>query len=152
MHLSTDPSACKLCSIVKSGSQVKHERHIIDLKASTLFVGEHQFFSGYCVLIAHKHVREMHFLPAEIQQQLCADMMAANRAVFEAYSPEKLNLASLGNVEEHLHWHIIPRYADEEDCRDHPWKNSQAFSKSPTTALLAAAVRTRVLPLLGKET
>jgi diadenosine tetraphosphate (Ap4A) HIT family hydrolase len=27
--------------------------------------------------------------------------------------PLKVNVASLGNVVPHLHWHIIPRYADD---------------------------------------
>jgi diadenosine tetraphosphate (Ap4A) HIT family hydrolase len=27
--------------------------------------------------------------------------------------PGKVNLASLGNQVPHLHWHVIPRYADD---------------------------------------
>ncbi|GAB3263890.1 hypothetical protein GCM10027296_39740 [Chitinimonas naiadis] len=27
--------------------------------------------------------------------------------------PDKINLASLGNVVPHLHWHIIPRWRDD---------------------------------------
>ena len=27
--------------------------------------------------------------------------------------PHKINLASLGNVVPHLHWHVIPRYSDD---------------------------------------
>jgi diadenosine tetraphosphate (Ap4A) HIT family hydrolase len=27
--------------------------------------------------------------------------------------PDKINLASLGNVVPHLHWHIIPRWLDD---------------------------------------
>ena len=34
----------------------------------------------------------------------------AQRAVLD---PDKINLASLGNVVPHLHWHVIPRYRDD---------------------------------------
>jgi diadenosine tetraphosphate (Ap4A) HIT family hydrolase len=35
------------------------------------------------------------------------------QAVREVMQPLKVNVASLGNVVPHLHWHVIPRYADD---------------------------------------
>ncbi|MGH6609869.1 MAG: HIT family protein, partial [Burkholderiaceae bacterium] len=31
----------------------------------------------------------------------------------EVLQPTKMNLASLGNMTPHLHWHVIPRFADD---------------------------------------
>ena len=31
----------------------------------------------------------------------------------EVLQPTKINLASLGNVVPHLHWHVIPRWSDD---------------------------------------
>jgi diadenosine tetraphosphate (Ap4A) HIT family hydrolase len=28
--------------------------------------------------------------------------------------PDKINLASLGNMTPHLHWHVIPRFVDDK--------------------------------------
>jgi diadenosine tetraphosphate (Ap4A) HIT family hydrolase len=35
--------------------------------------------------------------------------------------PTKVNLASLGNQVPHLHWHVIPRFADDAHFPDPVW-------------------------------
>jgi diadenosine tetraphosphate (Ap4A) HIT family hydrolase len=37
-------------------------------------------------------------------------VLAAELALREVMRPDKINLASLGNVVPHLHWHVIPRW------------------------------------------
>ena len=50
--------------------------------------------------------------PAE--QRHCFNiLMAVEVALRECFSPDKINLASFGNVVPHLHWHLIPRYLDD---------------------------------------
>ena len=36
-------------------------------------------------------------------------------------APDKVNLASLGNVVPHLHWHVIPRFADDPHFPNPVW-------------------------------
>ena len=31
----------------------------------------------------------------------------------DACEPDKMNLASLGNMTPHVHWHVIPRFRDD---------------------------------------
>jgi len=40
-------------------------------------------------------------------------VFATEQALREALAPDKVNLASLGNVVPHLHWHVIPRFRDD---------------------------------------
>ena len=35
--------------------------------------------------------------------------------------PDKVNLASLGNVVPHIHWHVIPRYVNDRSFPDSVW-------------------------------
>jgi diadenosine tetraphosphate (Ap4A) HIT family hydrolase len=35
--------------------------------------------------------------------------------------PDKINLASLGNVVPHLHWHVIPRFVDDPHFPNPVW-------------------------------
>ena len=42
-------------------------------------------------------------------------------AVREIVQPDKINLASLGNVVPHLHWHVIPRWQDDVNFPDVIW-------------------------------
>ena len=46
---------------------------------------------------------------------------AVERAQREALAPDKVNLASLGNVVAHLHWHVIPRWRDDRHFPQPVW-------------------------------
>lgn len=125
-HLAT----CPLCRDVAGGAGPR----LVAVNEHTItVVGEHQFFRGYCLVVARQHAREIHDLPAEIQQAVMADVFRAGRAIAQVYNPLKINYVSLGNVVEHLHWHVIPRYPDEADPTSHPWAEASHFKNHATT-------------------
>ena len=61
------------------------------------------------------------------------DLSAANRghlmhivyavesALRARLTPTKMNLASLGNATPHLHWHVVPRFADDTHFPQPVW-------------------------------
>jgi len=48
-------------------------------------------------------------------------VFAVEDAVREVMHPDKINLASLGNMTPHLHWHIIPRYKHDKHFPQSIW-------------------------------
>jgi diadenosine tetraphosphate (Ap4A) HIT family hydrolase len=48
-------------------------------------------------------------------------VFAVETAVREVAKPDKINLASLGNVVPHVHWHVIPRWQDDVNFPDAIW-------------------------------
>ena len=76
---------------------------------------------GFLRVILNVHVKEMTDLPAADQQALLRVVMAAEAALREVMTPDKINLASLGNVVPHLHWHVIPRFADDPHFPNPVW-------------------------------
>ncbi len=94
---------------------------------SYLLLGNHQYFEGYCVLVYKRHVRELHELDLDIQTALNHELMIATQAVVRAFKPWKMNHACLGNRDQHIHWHIIPRYESEADHQHDPWKHADEF-------------------------
>lgn len=70
-------------------------------------------YPGFCRVIWHEHVREMSDLAREDRLLLNEAVFQVEEAVREVMQPLKVNVASLGNVVPHLHWHVIPRYADD---------------------------------------
>ena len=70
-------------------------------------------YPGFCRVIWRDHVREMSDLAREDRLLLNEVVFHVEQAVRETMAPTKVNVASLGNVVPHLHWHIIPRYADD---------------------------------------
>ena len=70
-------------------------------------------FSGFCRVIWNEHVREMTDLSAPNRAHLMHVVYAVESALRARLTPTKMNLASLGNQTPHLHWHVIPRFADD---------------------------------------
>ena len=70
-------------------------------------------YAGFCRVIWKAHVAEMSDLEPAQSTRLMRVVMATERAVRDTMMPDKINLASLGNVVPHLHWHVIPRWRDD---------------------------------------
>jgi len=71
-------------------------------------------YPGFCRIIWNEHIKEMTDLPAQMRAELMNTVFAVESAVRDIMQPEKINLASLGNMVPHLHWHVIPRYRDDK--------------------------------------
>ncbi len=96
-------------------------------------LGEHQFFNGYCVLVSKNHYREMTDVPADIRDELFHEMMKAHEAIQKVFNPKKMNMCSLGNVVDHVHWHFFPRYENDPQFFDPPWLRMKEFETAKVT-------------------
>jgi diadenosine tetraphosphate (Ap4A) HIT family hydrolase len=70
-------------------------------------------YPGYVRVIWNDHVREMSELDDDQRMRLMRTVFAVESAQREVLTPHKINLASLGNMTPHLHWHVISRFADD---------------------------------------
>lgn len=82
-------------------------------------------YPGFCRVILNRHVAEMTDLADDEQQELMRVVFAVEAVVREVVKPDKINLASLGNMVPHVHWHVIPRWR-EDRCFPNPiWAPAQ---------------------------
>ena len=78
-------------------------------------------YPGFCRVILNRHVKEMtDLLPAE-RSRLMMMVCKTEQIVRDVMQPDKINLASLGNVVPHLHWHVIPRFEDDPHFPNPVW-------------------------------
>lgn len=96
------PPGCELCS--GAGGELLWR----DDKCRVVLVADADY-AGFCRVIWHTHVKEMTDLAEADRQHCMRVVLAVERAVRNVLSPHKINLASLGNMTPHVHWHIIPR-------------------------------------------
>ncbi|MDD3352464.1 HIT family protein [Zoogloea sp.] len=106
-------------------------------------------YPGYCRLIWNNHVAEMSDLTPFEQRHCFNILMAVEVAVRECFQPDKINLASFGNMVPHLHWHVIPRYLEDRHFPQPIWGQTQRKglpSPAPAvdTAHLATAIRNAI--------
>jgi diadenosine tetraphosphate (Ap4A) HIT family hydrolase len=81
---------------------------------------------GFCRVILHRHVREMTELADSERNQLMHIVFAAEQVQRKLLSPEKINLASFGNMVAHVHWHVIPRFASDPHYPNPVWGDRTA--------------------------
>ena len=101
-------------------------------------------FPGFCRVIWKEHKREMNDLSGTDRQHLMAVVFATESALRGLYQPFKINLASLGNVTPHVHWHVIPRFRDDSHFPDPVWATARRVSTKrpePDRDLLVAHLR-----------
>lgn len=80
---------------------------------------------GFCRVILSRHEAEMTDLSIEERSSLMKAVCVVEAALRDLMHPTKINLASLGNVVPHVHWHIIPRWIDDSHFPDPIWANAK---------------------------
>lgn len=96
---------------------------------------EHPDYPGFCRVIWNGHVREMTDLDAEARAYLMDVVFAVESVVRKHFSPHKINLASLGNMTPHVHWHIIPRWTTDRHFPEPIWGAPQRPGTVPEFAI-----------------
>lgn len=111
---SSAKAACELCSI--DGGDV-----IVRSDALRVVLVDDARYPGFCRVIWQAHAKEMTDLAQADRSLLMQAVWHVEDAVREVMQPHKVNVASLGNVVPHLHWHVIPRYIEDAHFPDPVW-------------------------------
>ena len=82
-------------------------------------------YPGFCRVIWNAHVSEMTDLAEDDRAHLMKIVYALEAVLRERLQPDKINLASLGNMTPHLHWHVIPRFRDDPHFPNPIWGAAQ---------------------------
>ncbi|MGA9665778.1 MAG: HIT family protein [Gallionella sp.] len=105
-------------------------------------------YPGFCRVIWRQHVREMTDLCAADREHLMATVFAVEAVIRDVLGPDKINLASLGNITSHLHWHVIPRFLHDKHFPQPIWGIAQRDGTSSVATgwqeRLIASVRSRL--------
>ena len=119
--MSITATGCELCE--SPGGEVLHQ----GAQFRVVLVDDDNY-PGFCRVIWRDHVKEVTDL-SELDRMLLMDVLwQVEKIVREVMQPEKINLASFGNVVPHLHWHVIPRYADDVHFPQPVWGQAQRVS------------------------
>jgi diadenosine tetraphosphate (Ap4A) HIT family hydrolase len=135
---------CKMCERIAAEARGENPYLIAEFEHSFFVVGDHQYCPGYSLTLLKRHVRELHELPQAELDAVFAEMMKGYRAVEKAYKPWKMNVLSLGNGDEHVHWHIYPRYQSDPNHRRDPFFNSPQFKDHLITPDQAREIAARI--------
>ena len=100
-------------------------------------------FPGFYRLICNRHVAEWSDLAAEERQHAMEAVTLVEKLLREHLQPTKINLATLGNVVPHLHWHVIARFDWDSHFPAPVW--ASALRHSPAAQQAGVSARLPVL-------
>jgi diadenosine tetraphosphate (Ap4A) HIT family hydrolase len=97
-------------------------------------------FPAFYRVVWNAHVAEFSDL-APADRAVCMNAVVQVEAILRAeLAPTKINLAALGNVVPHLHWHVIARFDWDSHFPAPVWANTQR----QVDAAWLAALTTRI--------
>lgn len=106
---------CPLCDAL-----VHPRTPIATLPYTQVLLHDQQGAAGWCVCVLREHVEHLDALPIPTQAAVFAEVARVARAVRSTFptsgadgGPPRINYECLGNVVGHVHWHVIPRHADD---------------------------------------
>jgi diadenosine tetraphosphate (Ap4A) HIT family hydrolase len=99
-------------------------------------------YPGFCRVIVNRHLREMTDLDETERTQLLAAVFAVEAAQRAVLAPHKINVASLGNMTPHVHWHVVPRFVDDAHFPKPIWAERERASDPSHVATRRALLPT----------
>jgi diadenosine tetraphosphate (Ap4A) HIT family hydrolase len=97
-------------------------------------------FPAFYRVIWRAHRAELSDLDAD-ERALCLDaVVRVEQVLRERLQPSKINLASLGNMVAHLHWHVIARFDWDSHFPQPIWGVAQRQVEPPALSRLACAL------------
>jgi diadenosine tetraphosphate (Ap4A) HIT family hydrolase len=99
---------------------------------------------GFCRVIWNHHVAEMTDLTSGEREHLMSLVFTVEEAVRHVMHPDKVNIAALGNMVPHIHWHVIPRYQDDAFFPGSAW--SKRVRESHASKLMERKKLVDILP------
>jgi len=126
---------CPLCD--KPGGEVLWQ----DDFCRIVLVTDTPDYPGFCRVILNQHVKEMTDLAPSDRNRLMDAVWRTEQAVRVVMKPDKINLASFGNVVPHLHWHVVPRFLDDKHFPNPIWGKAMRQSRAQSATSPGEALR-----------
>ena len=104
----------KNCAYCMEGELVsKFGIKICELETSKVYLFKEQSHKGRVIVAHKKHIGDMTVLTAEERAAYFEDIATVSNALQAAFTPNKINYGAYGDTGCHLHFHLVPKYADE---------------------------------------
>jgi diadenosine tetraphosphate (Ap4A) HIT family hydrolase len=110
---------------------------IKDLNLSRVLLMNNSLFPWIILVPKRNNLREIIDLTKDEQIILMEEIDSMSKAMIEIFSPDKLNIAALGNIVEQLHIHIVVRYKHDLAWPQPVFGNKQQeYSSSASDAII----------------
>jgi len=136
----------KNCAYCAEGELVdKFGIKIRELKASKVYLFREQSHLGRVIVASRFHVSEIVDLPPRDRQAFLEDVATVAAALHRAFRPQKVNYGAYGDTGCHLHFHLVPKYADDA------FEWGGVFAMNPQRKFLSDAEYAELVAKIGAQ-
>ena len=100
---------CRACR----GEWPPAEAFVTDCGPARAYLHADQLFAGWTLVVLKRHATELWELGRDERHALMDGVAEVARALAAVYDATKMNYELLGNELPHIHWHLVPRRADD---------------------------------------
>ncbi|MCA2998994.1 MAG: HIT family protein [Rhodocyclaceae bacterium] len=127
---------CELCN--NDGGELLFRDAKLRVVAVT---GAEAAYRGFCRVIWNVHTKEITDLTRDDRNRFMDAVYRVETALRSSLEPDKMNIASLGNMTPHLHWHVIPRFQDDATFPKPIWARAFTPTDMPPSATLGDSTK-----------
>ena len=95
-------------------------------------------FPAFYRVVWNRHVAEFSDLSAAERETCMAAVVVVEQMLRSELKPNKINLAALGNMVPHLHWHVIARFGWDSHFPAPVWSAAQRQVDGDRVAAVAS--------------
>ncbi|MGN0855039.1 MAG: HIT family protein [Kiritimatiellia bacterium] len=103
------------------------------MPASRVYLFKEQSHRGRVIVASKLHVSELTALTPSERNRFFADVAKVADAIHALYHPAKVNYGAYGDTGHHLHFHLVPKHADDA------FEWGGVFAMNPQRRFLAEA-------------
>jgi diadenosine tetraphosphate (Ap4A) HIT family hydrolase len=144
-------SDCPFCRKITGLADVPESEIVWRFPHSVAFLGQWQFYNGYCVLVSRRHATELSGLDDDERRGYLDEMCVLAKAMELGLRPHKLNYELLGNQVPHLHWHLFPRYLEDPERLKPVWLELERKADRPQELESGPRGRAAVVAILRDQ-
>lgn len=100
---------CPMCSKWNDQTHLR----IAELEHCLVMLNGDQYFPGYTFAFTRTHVTELFHLDKTVRSAVMEEVSTVAAALYKVFQPDKINYELLGNMVPHMHWHLVPRFAND---------------------------------------
>lgn len=140
--MKSDPKDCLYCQNNETLHSLMLE--VTELSVSRVFIFKEQTYKGRCLVAYKDHVDDLNLLSDDNRNAFMDDVARVTRAMQKLFHPDKINYGAYSDTLEHLHFHLVPKYAGGPDF-------GSVFRMNPQNIYLTDGEYAQMAEALRKE-
>lgn len=112
------------------------EKVVLSNHICRVILVQDDIYPGYVQVVANNHVKELTDLSHDDAIVIFNTIWQMENKIRQIFNPVKVNIASLGNMVPHLHWHIIPRFINDKHFPNPIWGNITNQDYKPSDEII----------------